>query len=113
METWKYTIMRNFIILYLYPFSKILHPPGLRARYASGHSPPDKRKFLFSFSSHKRLFTSNLVYFCECLELQRSVKTFNVKLTQKTLLSTKFRLLQQPYLIRRKHLYPTNLLSKH
>ena len=27
METWKYTIMRNFIILYLYPFSKILHPP--------------------------------------------------------------------------------------
>ena len=26
METWKYTIIRNFIILYLCPFSKISHP---------------------------------------------------------------------------------------
>ena len=27
METRKYTIIRNFIILCLYPFSKISHPP--------------------------------------------------------------------------------------
>ena len=27
METWKYTIIRNLIILCLYPFSKISHPP--------------------------------------------------------------------------------------
>ena len=27
METWKYTIIRNFIILCLYPFPKISHPP--------------------------------------------------------------------------------------
>ena len=25
METWKYTIIRNFIILFLCPFSKISH----------------------------------------------------------------------------------------
>ena len=35
METWKYIITRNFIILCLYPFSKISHvPPWLRARYS-------------------------------------------------------------------------------
>ena len=27
METWKYTIIRNFNILCLCPFSKISHPP--------------------------------------------------------------------------------------
>ena len=27
METWKYTIIRNFIILCLCPFPKISHPP--------------------------------------------------------------------------------------
>ena len=27
METWKYTIIRNFIILSQCPFSKISHPP--------------------------------------------------------------------------------------
>ena len=27
METWKYAIIRNFISLSLFPFSKILHPP--------------------------------------------------------------------------------------
>ena len=27
METWKYAIIRNFIILCLFPFSKISHPP--------------------------------------------------------------------------------------
>ena len=27
METWKYTITRNFIILCLCPFPKISHPP--------------------------------------------------------------------------------------
>ena len=27
METWKYTIIRNFIILSLCPFLKILHSP--------------------------------------------------------------------------------------
>ena len=36
METWTYTIIRNFIILCLYPFSKISHlPPWLRARYST------------------------------------------------------------------------------
>ena len=36
METWKYIITRNFIILCLYPFSKISHvPPWLRARYST------------------------------------------------------------------------------
>ena len=36
METWKYAeIIRNFIILSLCPFSKISHPPWLRASYAS------------------------------------------------------------------------------
>ena len=29
METWKVTIIRNFIILCLYPLSKILHSPSL------------------------------------------------------------------------------------
>ena len=36
METWKYIITRNFIILCLYPFSKISDlPPWLRARYST------------------------------------------------------------------------------
>ena len=35
METWKYVIIRNFIILSLYHFSNILHPPWLRASYAT------------------------------------------------------------------------------
>ena len=35
METWKYTIIRNFIILCLCPFSEISHPPWLRARYVT------------------------------------------------------------------------------
>ena len=36
METWKYIITRNFIILCLNPFSKISHvPPWLRARYST------------------------------------------------------------------------------
>ena len=32
---WKYTIKKNFVILLLCAFSKILHPASLRARYAS------------------------------------------------------------------------------
>ena len=32
---WKYTINRNFIILLLCLFPKILHPPSLRASYAT------------------------------------------------------------------------------
>ena len=35
METWKYAIIRSFIILSLWPFSKISHPPWLRASYAT------------------------------------------------------------------------------
>ena len=35
METWKYTIIRNFIYLCLCPFSKISYPPWLRASYAT------------------------------------------------------------------------------
>ena len=35
METGKYTIIRNFISLWLCPFSKILHPPWNRARYTA------------------------------------------------------------------------------
>ena len=35
METWKYTIIRNFIILSLCSFLKISHPPWLRASYAT------------------------------------------------------------------------------
>ena len=34
METWKYTIIRNFIVLC--PFSKISHPPRFKASYATG-----------------------------------------------------------------------------
>ena len=35
METWKCTIIRNSIILCLCPFSKISHPPWLRASYTT------------------------------------------------------------------------------
>ena len=38
METRKYTIVRNFIILCLCSFSKISHPPLLRARYVTVYS---------------------------------------------------------------------------
>ena len=39
METWKYAIIRNFIILSLCPFSKLSHPSWLRASYATGFKP--------------------------------------------------------------------------
>ena len=38
MEKWKHTIIRNFIILCLYHFSKISHTPWLRVSYATAAS---------------------------------------------------------------------------
>ena len=35
METWKYAIIRNFIILSLCHFLNSLHPPCIRASYAT------------------------------------------------------------------------------
>lgn len=74
------------------------------------YSTHSKSKFLFW--SHQCLVSSNLVLIYECLRQnwQNSVTTFNVKLTQKAKVLTKFCQLLPSYLIRRKCLkiyFPT------